>query len=210
MHAYLLERCKERRATPGDDLISHLVEAEIDGVRLDDEELVNFGSLLLMAGHFTTTALLGNALLCLADHPKAVAEIAADPELLPGAIEEAFRYRTSAAQLARITNEATTIGGVEVPAETVVGISLMSANHDERQFTDPDRFDIRRYPNPHLALGHGIHFCLGASLARLELRVVLSVLIERLGGVRIQPGAALEFYAAPGLHALKSLPLLLG
>lgn len=179
MNAYLLEHIRARRAAPDGDLISQLVRAEAGGQRLCDEEIVGFAGLLLLAGHITTTATLGNTVLCLDAHPDAAAEARADPELLPGTIEEVVRLRTPFPRLVRRATADATVGGVTVPAGAVVVTWLAAANRDERVFADPDRFDPHRSPNPHLGFGHGLHFCLGAPLARLEARIAMEILLRR-------------------------------
>ena len=168
MNAYFLDHIRSRRADPGSDLTSKLVQAEVDGERLADEEIVGFVGLLLIAGHITTTATLGNSVVSFQDNPDAAAEVRADPTLLPAAIEEVLRLRTPFPRLGRITKVDTEVGGVRIPAGQIVLPWLAAANRDERVFAEPDRFDIHRRPNPHLTFGHGIHFCLGAPLARLE------------------------------------------
>ena len=150
MNAYFLDYIRSRRANPGTDLTSKLVQAEVDGERLADEEIVGFVGLLLIAGHITTTATLGNSVVSFQDNPDAVAEVRADPTLLPAAIEEVLRVRTPFPRLGRITKVDTEVGGVPIPAGQIVLPWLAAANRDERVFAEPDRFDIHRKPNPHL------------------------------------------------------------
>src|SRR5688500_13067613 len=153
MNAYFLDYIRSRRASPGSDLTSKLTQAEVDGERLADEEIVGFVGLLLLAGHITTTATLGNTVVTFQDNPDAVAEVRADPELLPAAIEEVLRVRTPFPRLARVTTAETEVAGVRIPAGQVVLPWLTAANRDERVFTEPHRFDIHRQPNPHLTFG---------------------------------------------------------
>ena len=207
MNAYFLEHIRSRRADPGTDLTSKLVQAEVDGERLADEEIVGFVGLLLLAGHITTTATLGNSVLSFQDNPDAAAEVRADPALLPAAIEEVLRVRTPFPRLARITTVDTEVGGVRIPAGQIVLPWLAAANRDERVFADPDRFDVHRKPNPHLSFGHGIHFCLGAPLARLEARVALRLLLRALprhrGGRRTSRSSSAtrgRWWPSPGCH----------
>jgi len=190
MNTYLLEHIRARRAAPADDLTSHLVEAEVEGVRLSDEEIVGFVGLLLLAGHVTTTATLGNTVLCFDDDPDAAAEVRADPALLPAAIEEVLRLRTPFPRLVRQATTDVTVGGADIPAGAIVVAWLAAANRDERVYAEPDRFDIHRTPNPHLAFGHGIHFCLGAPLARLETRIAMGILIERYREIAVDAPVA--------------------
>jgi cytochrome P450 len=190
MNAYFLDYIRSRRANPGSDLTSKLVHAEVDGERLADEEIVGFVGLLLLAGHITTTATLGNSLVSFRDAPHAVAEVRADPTLLPAAIEEVLRVRTPFPRLARITTAETEVDGVRIPAGQVVLPWLTAANRDERVFTDPDRFDIHRKPGGHLTFSYGIHYCLGAALARLEGRVALEEVLKRFPTWTVDEDAA--------------------
>lgn len=185
MKDYLRQQVLERRSKPTDDLIGQLTAAEVDGERLSDTELVNFATLLLLAGHITTTLLLGNAMLCLRDNPGAAAEMRADHSLIPGAVEEVLRYRSPILRTGRVTNVDVEIAGHTIPADKMVSPWLLSANHDERQFTDPERFDIHRDPNKQDAFGHGVHFCLGAPLARLEGRIAVTLLLETFADLEV-------------------------
>jgi cytochrome P450 len=185
MNAYLLDRIRAARAHPADDLTSRLVAAEADGQRLADEEIIGFVGLLLIGGHITTTATLGNAVLSLDEHPEAAAQVRADRTLLPPAIEETLRLRTPFPRLARRTATDAAVGTALIPAGDLVVAWLTAANRDERVFTDPDRFDLHRQPNPHLTFGHGIHFCIGAPLARLEANIALGVLLDRYHDIAV-------------------------
>jgi cytochrome P450 len=180
LDAYLLAEVRNRREHPSGDLLSDLVAAELDGERLSDTKVAALASTLLTAGYVTTTLLLGNVLLCLRDNPGVEQRLRADRSLLPGAIEEVLRCRPPVPQAYRIANEDVPVAGAVVPANAFVTISMLSANHDERQFSHPDRFDPHRDPNKHLAFGHGIHFCLGAPLARLEVGIALNRLFDEL------------------------------
>lgn len=195
IRAYLVAAVQERRAavadgTAGDDLITALVTAEIvtDGspVALDDEEAANFSLLLLLAGHITTTVLLGNAIRTFADHPLADGRdtwtvLHEDPTTIPDAIEEVLRLRSPFIETGRVTTHPVEVGGVRIPADRFVLPSLLSANHDERAFADPESFVLGRGigGGAQTAFGHGVHFCLGAPLARLEGRVALEELTAR-------------------------------
>ncbi|GHO83930.1 cytochrome P450 [Dictyobacter formicarum] len=207
MFAYLQNFCQARREQPRNDLISHLTKAQFEGRMLDNDEILAFVTTLLVAGNITTTILLGNAIVCLNEHPDATAAIRADPSLLPSAIEEILRYRPPFTVTMRTTTRQVTIQGVTIPANQMVITWLLSANHDERQFPEPERFDIRRHPNRHQAFGHGIHFCIGAPLARLEARIALALLFERFPSLKIQPGAELEAYESPFINGVKNLPV---
>lgn len=206
MRNHLLEQIDRHRSTPGTGLLGELVTAEIDGRPVTDDELIGLTTLILTAGHVTTTASLGNAVLCLDQRPDVVAELRADPSLLPGAFEETLRVRPPFTWGTRIALEDVRLGGQDIPAGSMLAVWLASANHDEAKFTAPDVFDIRRSPNPHLSLGKGIHFCLGAGLARLEARIVLKQLLDRYGEIDVVAGDV-EHYAADSVQAAKSLPL---
>ncbi|RKH10958.1 cytochrome P450 [Corallococcus sp. CA053C] len=185
MRAYFDDLAEQRRRAPKDDLLTRLVEAEVDGERLTPNEFLGFFQLLLSAGTETTTNLINNALLCLLEHPDQLARLLAEPRLLPSTIEEVLRYRTPAQMVFRTTKVDVELHGQRIPAGKLVLAMVGSANRDATKFQDADRFDITRDPNPHIAFGHGIHFCLGAALSRLEGRVALSDLLERLKGVQL-------------------------
>ena len=204
MDEYLLGHCHARRQRPGDDLISDLVTASVDGERLDDEEVVNFSRLLLLAGHITTTLLLGNTVLCLEDCPEAAAGLRAEPSLIPAALEEVLRFRSPFPQIARSTTRDVELSGHVIPSGQVVVLWLLSANHDKRHFADPERFDIRRHPEQ-VAFGHGIHFCLGAPLARLEGRIAVDLLLRRFADILVTPEIPIEYY--DNVFGAKSLPI---
>jgi cytochrome P450 len=139
----------------------------------------------LSAGTETTTNLINNALLCLLEHPDQFARLRAEPRLLPSALEEVLRYRTPVQMVFRATKGDVALHGQVIPAGKLVLVMIGSANRDATKFQDADRFDITRDPNPHIAFGHGIHFCLGAALSRLEARVALTDLLEQLKGVQL-------------------------
>jgi cytochrome P450 len=202
---YLAEHCRQRRANPRDDLISRLVAAEVDGDRLDEEEITTFAGLLLMTGHVTTVVLLANSFLCFNETPQAWPELRADRALIPGAVEEVLRLRAPFMHTKRVAKREVEIAGVRVPPDQMIEAWLLSANHDPRQFPHAERFDIRRDPNQHLALGHGIHFCLGAPLARLEGRLALNLLMDRFTEMEMIP-TRLEPYGW-GLSGAQSLPV---
>ncbi|MGH3874483.1 MAG: cytochrome P450 [Pseudonocardiaceae bacterium] len=204
--AYLHEHCADRRAQPRQDLISRLATVAAGGQRLTDEEVVNFCFVLLLAGHVTTTALLGNAVLCLDAHPQLWAQLHADRSLVEPTIEEVLRYRSPITQVIRVTTVETELGGQVVPANVLVSAWLLSANRDDREFPDPDRFDIHRAPHRHLAFGYGIHFCIGQLLARVEARVAMNVLLDRYAQIRLTSGVPVEFYDR-GFFAARNLPV---
>src|SRR5262245_12305491 len=199
-HDYLREHVERRRASPSADLLTELVAAEIDGQRLTDQEIVGVATVLLLAGHITTTLLLGNALLCLDEHPEAQDALRADPASIPRAVEEVLRYRSPVTHTTRVTATEVRIGDTVIGPGELVAAWLLSANHDERQFEPPDEFVVDRHPNPHVAFGKGIHFCIGAPLARLEARVALGVLLRRCASIRVDPDHPLEPYGDRGFN----------
>jgi len=183
---YFSDLLEQRRRSPREDLITALSTAEIDGERLSEHELVNFCALLFFAGQETTKNLIANFFLVLSDHPDAQARLTREPALIPTAIEEVLRFLPPVWYVMRRTTEAVDLGGVRIPAGAMVMPWTASANRDSTQFPDPDRFDIAREPNRHLGFGHGIHFCVGAPLARLEAGVVLPMMLEQLKDVRVR------------------------
>ncbi|XXX82475.1 cytochrome P450 [Sorangium sp. So ce134] len=207
MNRYLLAHIRQRRERPTDDLIGQLVRAEVDGHRLEDEEIVGFVGLLLIAGHITTTALLGNAILCLDEHPAAAAELRADPTRIPAAIEEVLRYRSPFPRLARRTTRDVEIGGRPIPADQLISLWVASANRDSAQFQDPDAFDIHRKPNQHLSFGYSIHFCLGAPLARLEAKIALDILLDRYRTIAVARDDRCEFHNPWNMISVRRLPV---
>lgn len=210
MTSYLADHAAERRRRPRADLLTRLVEAEVDGERLPDDQVVNFAIVLLLAGHITTTMLLGNTVLCLDAFPEQQARVRADRSTIPDVLEEAIRFMTPFALLGRATTREVELGGVTLPADQMIMIWLAAANRDPRQFPDPDVFDPGRDPNPHLGFGRGIHFCLGAPLARLEGRVALDILLDRFDTLRTDPDDPVQLISAPSLTGVRRLPLLRG
>ena len=207
MAEYFLAMIEQRRRRPGNDLISNLLAAQIDGQRLDVAELLGFCSLLLVAGNETTTNLIGNAVLCFTEFSGILDRLVAEPELLPQAIEEVLRYRSPVQSMYRIAATETILGDKQIRAGSRLVAWIGSANRDARQFPEPDRFDITRTPNRHLAFGQGIHFCLGAPLARLEARLALQAVLSRMPGLALEPGPPLEWMESTIVHGLKALPV---
>jgi cytochrome P450 len=207
INGYMLEHIRERAARPRDDLISKLLSIEDEGRRLDAEEIVGFVALMLIAGHFTTTALLGNTVLCLEENPSAAAELRRDRSLIPSAVEEVLRMRPPVLKLPRISTRDVELGGRVIPAGKIVTIWAASANRDEAVFPDPDRFDIHRTPNRHLAMGHGIHFCIGAPLSRLETKVALNQLMDRYTDISVSRTEPVDHIDPHSLLGVNSLPL---
>ncbi len=177
---YFRHLARERRAHPRDDLISAIVAHQEGEAALTDREVVQFVLLLLVAGNETTTNLIGNIVNALLDHPEQAAKVAADPSLVPALVEEGLRYDTPVQVVFRTAARDTEIRGVPIPKGGFVAVFLGSANRDERRFPDPDRLDLSRRPQGFPGFGFGVHFCLGASLARLETRLALEALAPEL------------------------------
>jgi cytochrome P450 len=185
---YLLPVVAERRREPQDDLISRLVTAELDGERLDDEEILGFLRLLLPAGAETTFRLLGNVLFALLSHPEQLDEVRSDRALLDAALDETLRWEAPLLFTARETTRETELCGTRIAPGTAVTAAIGSANRDETVHDDPDRFDLRRTRKESLAFGLGRHFCLGYHLARLEVKIALEAILDRLPGLALVPG----------------------
>jgi cytochrome P450 len=207
MNDYLMSLLDQRRAAPRDDLLTRLAVAEVEGERLTGKEILSFFQLLLVAGSETTTNLIGNAILCLLEHPGQLARLQSAPGLLPSAIEEVLRYRSPLQAAFRQTRREVEVHGTMIPAGKLVLAMIGSANRDARQFPDAERFDVGRDPNPHLAFGHGPHFCLGAPLARLEARVALLDLLGRLRGLEMDSAQPWEPRKAFHVHGPSRLPI---
>jgi cytochrome P450 len=210
---YLGELVAAKRHSPGDDLVSVLVTASDDD-RLSEQELLSTLFQLIVAGHDTTTSLIGNGLVALLDHPDQLGVLLRDRDLLPAAVEELVRFAAPVPHATfRRTTERVEIGGIDIPDHRQVLVCLASANRDPAAFHDPDVLDIRGPTRPHLGFGHGIHFCLGAPLARLEARIAFGALLGRFPGLRLA-GARADLAWTHGdglvLRGLDALPITLG
>ena len=206
---YLRELIARRRAEPQDDLVTALIRAEESGDKLTENEIVSMLILLLLAGFETTVQLIASGTLTLLQHPGQRDRLRQHTELAESAVEELLRF-TSPVEFAtpRLTREEVTIGSVNIPRGEVVVAGLGSANHDESQFADPEKFDVAREPNKHLAFGAGSHFCLGASLARLEGKIALTTLFDRFPNLRVTgPVESLRWRRSVALRGLKELPV---
>jgi cytochrome P450 len=189
---YFAARVEEARRAPREDVISDLVRARLDGERpLDMPETLSILQQLLVAGNETTASAIAEGLLLLIRNPEQEALVRRDPALLANLVEEVLRLATPTTSMWRKVTRDASLGGVAIPQGSLLLLRFASANRDEARFPDPDRFDVRRAnASEHLAFGHGIHFCLGAALARKELRLAFGALLERLEGFRLAPGAA--------------------
>ncbi|OLS96353.1 cytochrome [Pseudonocardia sp. CNS-004] len=209
---YVRELITAKRAEPGDDLLSALIAVHSDGDRLSQDELTSMVSLLLLAGHETTVNLIVSGTLALLRHPDQLALLRAEPARLPAAVEELLRYdgpvQVTIPAFAAAPIE---IGGVTIPAGDVVLPALLAANRDPERFPEPDRLDVTRAPNPHMAFGHGLHHCVGAPLARLEGRIALGTLLARFPDLRLADPDT-EPARDPGLllNGVVALPVVLG
>lgn len=210
MSPYVAGVLERRRTEPADDLLTRLATAEVDGQRLTDQEILGFFQLLLLAGNETTTNLINNAVLCFAENPGELARVRADMKLLPRAIEEVLRYRSPLQAAFRVTLHDAQVHGKTIPAGSLVLTMIGSANRDPKQFAEPARFDVTRDPNPHVAFGHGAHFCMGAPLSRLEARVALTDLLGRLPRLELAVDGPWEPRRAFHVHGPTRLPVRFG
>jgi pimeloyl-[acyl-carrier protein] synthase len=208
LRAYFSAEIDKRRKTPGPDLVSALVAAHTESDALDASELMAFVILLLLAGNETTTNLIGNGTLALGRNPEQMKMLQRDVSLLPRAIEEMLRYDGPVQSTARFTKGDVELNGTFFPAGFPIFVILAAANRDPAQFPNPDRFDITRDPNDHLAFGEGIHFCIGSPLARLEAQIGFSSMLERFPQLRLRdPGAKLHYKGSYFLRGLAALPM---
>jgi hypothetical protein len=206
--SYLRELAADRRRSPGEDLLSHLVSVrDAEGDRLTEDELVTTCILLLNAGHEATVNVSGNGLLALLRHPDQLRRLREDRALLPTAIEELMRFDSPLQLFERTATEDVGIGGITVPAGAKIAALLGSANHDPAVFASPETLDVGRTDNPHISFGAGVHFCIGAPLARVELQASFGALLERTSSLELggEPHRRPEFV----IRGLADLPVVL-
>ena len=203
---YMRGLIAERRASPRGDLLSALIAAEEAGDKLSEDELIATCILLLIAGHETTVNLIGNGTLALLLHPEELRRLRETPGLITSAVEELLRYDGPVQRTARITSTEVTIGGRTIPKGEMVMPFIGAADRDPSQFPDPDRLDLGRADNRHIAFGWGIHFCLGAPLARVEGQIAIDTLVRRLPGLALVD-AEPEHRQSLTLRGLKALPV---
>jgi cytochrome P450 len=186
LYAYARLLAEEKRRSPGSDVMSILLaQVDEDGGQVSDEEFENMFWLFAVAGNETLRNGLPGGLIALLQHPDQLAAVRADPALLPGAVEEMLRWWTPVMVFRRTATADVELSGVRIRAGEKVVVSFTSANRDESVFAEPDRFDVRRSPNPHLTFGHGPHFCLGAQLARVQMRALFAELLRRTGALEL-------------------------
>jgi cytochrome P450 len=209
---YLGRLADRKQADPGPDLMSHMVMVSEDGDQLSRKELIAMALLMLLAGHDTTVNLIANGTLALLGAPGQLAALRSDPSLLPNAVEEILRYDCPVnVSPVRVTLEPIELSGVRIPAGEFLFVSVLSANRDARQFEDPGTFDITRKTGGHLGFAHGIHYCLGAPLARLEGRIALGKLFGRFPELRLAAGPeTLTYRNSTLMHGPVKLPVDLG
>jgi cytochrome P450 len=207
---YFKSLINERRQTPRDDLISRFVQLEKTGDGFNDEDLVAMCIFLFFAGHETTMNLVGNGFLAMFQNPAEMEKLKQDPALLPSAVEEFLRYYSSLQRQVRYVKEDLEIRGREIHKGQGIMLMQGAANRDSAEFTDPNRLDITRKPNRHLAFSVGTHFCLGAPLARLEGRIAFGTVLERFPEIRLEcPVEELEWHPTMTFLSMKSMPVAL-
>ncbi|MEU2451213.1 cytochrome P450 [Streptomyces sp. NPDC012765] len=212
IHRYLVDLVARRRSDPGDDILSGLIAARDAEDRLTENELVSLAFLTLMAGSENVQHMISNGLFTLLTHPDQLAALRSRPELLPQAVEELFRYaHPNQTAIRRFATEEMEIGGVGIPAGDTVLFLLASAHRDPARYAAAEEFDITRPDPGHLALGHGLHYCLGAPLARMQITLALAALLRRLPGLRLAaPAEQLAWTTTFRFHALRELPVMAG
>jgi len=207
MHAYFMPLAEKRRHSPREDLLTGLVQAEHEGTRLSQAEMLQMLVLLLVAGNETTTTLIGNAVLTLLEHPEQLARLRAHPELMPRAVDEVLRFSSPVQFDPRRATREVELRGVKLGENDLVLCWLGSANRDEAVFEQPDVFDVGRERNPHLAFGFGAHYCIGRNLARLEAVVALETLLRRTHRFERTDDDELPLHPSPVFRAVTRLPI---
>ncbi|NQX68754.1 cytochrome P450 [Paenibacillus alba] len=209
MSVYFSEIAARRRVEPQEDLISNLVRVNEEGAQLSDVEVIGFCILLLVAGNETTTNLISSAMLLFDSYADVREQVIADHTLIPQALEEVLRYCSPVQTMIRTVTQTTILRGQTLNPGQMVNIWIGSANHDEDIFEHPEIFNIHRNPNPHLAFGHGIHYCLGAQLARLESKIAMQTLLKRFPDFRLDYSQPLERIDSWIMFGVKQLPIIL-
>jgi cytochrome P450 len=210
LRAYFLAEIARRRKNPGTDLVSALVAAHDEAEALSADELLQFVVLLLLAGNETTTNLIGNGMLALGRNPSSLAALRSNPDLMRGAIEEMLRYDGPVQSTFRTATKDTAVGGTPIESGMSVFVIIAAANRDPAHFKDPEKFDIAREPNEHVAFGEGIHFCIGAPLARMEGAIAIGTALDRFPHLRLKnPDAAVTYKGSYFLRGLSRLEMAL-
>ncbi|WP_366289158.1 cytochrome P450 [Paenibacillus sp. AN1007] len=207
LYAYFTDIMEQRRVEPQDDLISLLLAAEIEGQKLTEEEVINFCILLLVAGNETTTNLIANAVRVLSEQPELQKELREHPDRVAGAVEETLRYYPPIVAIGRVARETVELHGQTIQAGDQVISWVGAANRDPAQFDQADTFVPERKPNRHMGFGFGIHFCLGAPLARLEARAALHTLLQRMEHIQLVPETGLEPIQSAFVFGVKEYPI---
>ncbi|MGE5828713.1 MAG: cytochrome P450 family protein [Micromonosporaceae bacterium] len=210
--AYASALIEAKRANPGDDMVSELVRVTENGERLTHGELVSMIFFLVVAGHITTIYSLGNAVYNLLTHPEELAKLQADLSLMPAAVDELMRYDSAAAVgTFRFTTAEIPVGDVVIPANQILALSWSSANRDSRHFPDADQLDLDRHPHGSMSFGHGIHYCLGVPLAKMQIEIALSRLLTRFPRLSLAiPPEEVRWENSALLRGLVALPVSLG
>jgi cytochrome P450 len=207
MAQYFMKMFELRQEQPEDDLISHLLQAEVDGEKLSPQDLLAFCITLLVAGNETTTSLINNSILTFTEYPEVQEHLLQHPEDIPKAIEEVLRYRSPIQYVIRVATRDVQLGGQPIKKGDLINLWLGSANRDESVFANPDQFDLHRTNLKHTAFGHGIHFCLGAPLARLEVAIVLRLLFERMHQFQLKTNTQPAMNQSDLVYSIKELPV---
>jgi len=210
MSSYFRSAMEEQRLHPRDGLVSAMMAADIDGVTLSEDEIIANLIVTMVGGQETTTNLIGNGLLTLLRNPTAMERLRADPSIIPSAVEELLRYESPSQHTARLAPEDVELGGKLISKRQAVIAVMGAANRDPERFPDPDRLDIERKDNRHVAFGWAAHFCFGAHLARLEGQIALSTILRRLPHLTLDSSAPLMWRHNLGLRGLIALPVLFG
>jgi cytochrome P450 len=209
MLAYFREAIREQRARPREGLVHALLTAEVDGDRLSEDEVIANVIITMVGGQETTTNLIGNGVLALLRHPDQLKRLRDEPTLMPSAVEELLRFESPSQHTARLAPDDVELGGRRIGKRQAVIAVMGAANRDPERFPDPDRLDLGREDNRHLAFGWGAHFCFGAPLARIEGQLALDALLRRFSRIALEP-APIAWRHNLGLRGLEALPLALG
>jgi cytochrome P450 len=205
--AFFENLIKERKQNLQDDLLSHLIQAEVDGEKLSVADLISFCMVLLAAGNETTTNLLGNMILTFTEQPKLQDHLLEHPQDIPLAIDETLRYRSPVQSVFRLVKEDFELHGHKMKKGDYVNVWLGSANHDPQVFPNPEVFDLHRNNRSQVSFGHGIHHCIGEPLAKLEAKIALEVLFEKVKQIQVKPDVVIERHPSAIMFGLKSLPI---